>query len=60
MGVARGSGFTLRRNVKGLVNQLSLPNTLLWQLVGITWIYCPGHVGVLGNEKADGLYRRQW
>ena len=25
------------------------------QLQAITWIFCPGHAGVLGNERADSL-----
>ena len=25
------------------------------QLQAITWIFCPGYAGVLGNERADSL-----
>jgi ribonuclease HI len=24
-------------------------------MVGIKWIYCPGHAGVCGNEETDRL-----
>ena len=25
------------------------------QLLKLLWVYCPGHAGVKGNDRADGL-----
>ena len=49
------SGSTLERINKGFLRTEWMQSVSATEVSAITWVFCPGHAGIKGNEEADRL-----